>query len=526
MMHRQANFFAAFFPEGTEFGDGPRARSTRSTSRPTRVHPVLVGGTSAAAFRDAPEVWEVMEYFGSADYANARQAAQLDRKGQTAGGHLRLPLGEHERRHGQLTARSSRASSRCWRPPTRPPSTAPTRCPAEVGSGAFWTEGTSFVNGDEDATGGGRRTSRRPGRADRLMHGRSARSAVPVTSRSVTGTVRFVALVSATTRHHWGVGMADRRRRGSRPSRQIEPSAEIVRPLDAVARNRAPGARITSGNVLPAARLRRPRRLPLHYVGPREHRRDDAQGRRRRRPDGGAVGRRQPALRPGLRPLDPVQHHRRRGRSGSSATSSPRANGLLRPLFDKRVHTSARARAARSTINRPDQRLLWGLIGGAALGLVCSCSAPRASSSPGCRSPCRVHRASGSSPPSPSTSRSGPRSTGRKLVGRAPSSASSCSALIRLLAPGGHAGAAVGPHRRRRRLAGRRLGRRRHRRAATSGRRSYATVVPAGRSRRPLRAGHRSPTPPERRRIEQTVPGVDLRAPRRWRSSPSGWSSR
>jgi len=23
--------------------------------------------------------------------------------------------------------------------------------PAEVGSGSFWTEGTSFVNGDEDA---------------------------------------------------------------------------------------------------------------------------------------------------------------------------------------------------------------------------------------------------------------------------------------------------------------------------------------------------------------------------------------
>ena len=33
MMHRQASFFAAFFPAGTAFGDGRRARCRRSTSR-------------------------------------------------------------------------------------------------------------------------------------------------------------------------------------------------------------------------------------------------------------------------------------------------------------------------------------------------------------------------------------------------------------------------------------------------------------------------------------------------------------
>ena len=60
-----------------------------------------------------------------------------------------------------------------------------------------------------------------------------------------------------------------------------------------------------------APRLRRARRLPPLLRRPARHRRDAAQGRPRRRPDGGAVGRRQPALRPGLRPLDPVQHHHR-----------------------------------------------------------------------------------------------------------------------------------------------------------------------------------------------------------------------
>ena len=47
MMHRQANFFAAFFPEGTKFGTAT-ARSARSTSRPTRaIRSWSVASTSA-----------------------------------------------------------------------------------------------------------------------------------------------------------------------------------------------------------------------------------------------------------------------------------------------------------------------------------------------------------------------------------------------------------------------------------------------------------------------------------------------
>ena len=43
MMHRQANFFAAFFPEGTEFGDGPGQVDTFYFPS-DEGHPVLVGG--------------------------------------------------------------------------------------------------------------------------------------------------------------------------------------------------------------------------------------------------------------------------------------------------------------------------------------------------------------------------------------------------------------------------------------------------------------------------------------------------
>ena len=130
MMHRQANFFASFFPEGTEFGDAEGAIDTFYFPS-DEGEPVLVAGTSAAAFRDAPEVWAVMNYYASSDYANNRQVAQLARKGAGGGpGHLRLPVGGHGGRSGRTTARWSRASSRCWRRAPRPASTPPTRCPA------------------------------------------------------------------------------------------------------------------------------------------------------------------------------------------------------------------------------------------------------------------------------------------------------------------------------------------------------------------------------------------------------------
>lgn len=146
MMHRQANFFAANFPSGTKFGDGEGEVSTFYFPSDSG-HPVLVGGLQAAAFRDAPEVWKVMEYLGSADYANARQKAQR----QLAGGDL----------SGFLTG-NSKADKANWAEleqgfletlATASPAAfdGSDNMPAEVGSGAFWTEGTSFVNGDEDA---------------------------------------------------------------------------------------------------------------------------------------------------------------------------------------------------------------------------------------------------------------------------------------------------------------------------------------------------------------------------------------
>jgi len=146
MMHRQANFFAASFPDGTEFGDGPGQVSTFYFPA-DEGHPVLVGGLQAGAFRDAPEVWKVMQYLGSADYANARQIAQAKRVGGGSSGFL---------------TGNSKADPANWSAleqgfletlKTADPAAfdGSDQMPAEVGSGAFWTEATAFVNGDEDA---------------------------------------------------------------------------------------------------------------------------------------------------------------------------------------------------------------------------------------------------------------------------------------------------------------------------------------------------------------------------------------
>ncbi len=146
LMHRQASFYSAFFPEGTEFGEGPGQVSTFYFPS-DEGRPVLVGGISAGAFRDAPEVWEVMTYLGSAEFANARQAAQSERVGGGLSGFLTgntnadISLWEELEQGFIETLQTADPAA----------FDGSDQMPAEVGSGSFWTEGTSFVNGDIDA---------------------------------------------------------------------------------------------------------------------------------------------------------------------------------------------------------------------------------------------------------------------------------------------------------------------------------------------------------------------------------------
>ena len=146
MMHRQASFYAAFLPEGTAFADGsPDAVDTFYFPAARGDRPVLGAGTLVGAFRDAPEVWEVMTYLGSSEYAEVRQAAQTERKGGGLSGFLSGAMQQDPSVYQPLeqsfleilqTADVVRFD-------------ASDLMPAAVGAGTFWTEGTAAVNGDK-----------------------------------------------------------------------------------------------------------------------------------------------------------------------------------------------------------------------------------------------------------------------------------------------------------------------------------------------------------------------------------------
>ena len=88
-----------------------------------------------------------MEYIGSPEFANARQAAQSERSGGGISGFLTGNKNADPSQWAELEQGFIETLQ------TADPAAfdASDQMPAEVGSGAFWTEGTSFVNGDEDA---------------------------------------------------------------------------------------------------------------------------------------------------------------------------------------------------------------------------------------------------------------------------------------------------------------------------------------------------------------------------------------
>ena len=147
LMHRQASFYAAFIPEGTAFADGSEGAVDVFYFPSNEGRPVLGAGTLAAAHNDRPEVWAVMEYFGSAEYADARQAAQAERKGGGLSGFLSAAEGADISLYQPLEASflDILANAETFR------FDASDLMPADVGAGTFWTEGTAAVNGDKTA---------------------------------------------------------------------------------------------------------------------------------------------------------------------------------------------------------------------------------------------------------------------------------------------------------------------------------------------------------------------------------------
>jgi alpha-glucoside transport system substrate-binding protein len=147
-MHRQANFYAAFFPEGTAFADPENPDAVDVFYFPANEGaPVLVAGTLAAAFNEEPATMAVLAYMATPEYAEARQIAQTELKGGGLSGFLSAAQGQDpsvyqglEQSFLEILENSEVARF-----------DASDLMPAAVGSGSFWSEGTSAVNGDIDA---------------------------------------------------------------------------------------------------------------------------------------------------------------------------------------------------------------------------------------------------------------------------------------------------------------------------------------------------------------------------------------
>ncbi|MCP3997319.1 MAG: carbohydrate ABC transporter substrate-binding protein [bacterium] len=146
MLHRQASFFSSFFPEGTPAADGsdgaidvfyfPSVKGDK---------PVLGAGTLVGAFADRPEVWEVMKYFATSDYADARQSAQAELKG--GGGALSGFLSPAVNADLSLYQPLEQSFLEILSTAEVVRFDGSDLMPTAVGAGSFWTEGTSFVNG-------------------------------------------------------------------------------------------------------------------------------------------------------------------------------------------------------------------------------------------------------------------------------------------------------------------------------------------------------------------------------------------
>ena len=143
VLHRQANFAGAFFTEiGASLGpDGDVNVFYLPTITDEFGTVVLGAGTHAVAFTDKPETLAVLEYIGTAEYANTRLKAGK-------GGFL-SPNRDHDTSLYESDFDRGLAEILVSASPFR--FDASDLMPGEVGAGEFWRSGTDYVSGAKTA---------------------------------------------------------------------------------------------------------------------------------------------------------------------------------------------------------------------------------------------------------------------------------------------------------------------------------------------------------------------------------------
>ncbi len=150
-MVRHSNFFAGLYPAGTAFADGSdNAIDVFYFPDINGDGPVLTAGTIAGAFDSDPATMAVMAYLATPEYAQIRQGKQTANLDGSISGYLSGAKGQDPSVYQPLEQSFLEILS-----------TADfvrfdggDLMPADVGSGSFWSEGTSMVNGDKTVAEG------------------------------------------------------------------------------------------------------------------------------------------------------------------------------------------------------------------------------------------------------------------------------------------------------------------------------------------------------------------------------------
>ena len=140
-MHRQASFYAANWPEGTEIGeDGDVFAFYLPVNEGADGTPVLVGSEYCTSFDSRPEITAFLAYLASPDYANARALAGEG----FVNANLNLDLENVSSPISELAGEQFQDPEAVIR------FDGADLMPAEVGSGSFWSEATEWIASNKD----------------------------------------------------------------------------------------------------------------------------------------------------------------------------------------------------------------------------------------------------------------------------------------------------------------------------------------------------------------------------------------
>jgi alpha-glucoside transport system substrate-binding protein len=135
MLHRQGNFYAANWPDGTTIGEDGQVNAFYLPGSEENPNITLSGGIYAASFSDRPEVEATMAFLASTEFADARAPVGgfLSPNKNVDSSRYPTPI---EQTFGEILADAE---------PVR--FDASDLMPGAVGTGSFWTAAVSIVTG-------------------------------------------------------------------------------------------------------------------------------------------------------------------------------------------------------------------------------------------------------------------------------------------------------------------------------------------------------------------------------------------